>query len=281
MSGRPDNAVRDVAILAEKCYRHNMKIVAIGGGENGRPGHVYETKEIDEEIVKMAGKKNPALLFIGFASGSISYGEVMANIYKPLGCDCTQLYESELGDTTLTKSKIEKADIIYVGGGNTLRLMKMFRKYGIDKLLKTAGEKGTVLCGVSAGAICWCKYGQSDFRKFQSGSDRFGRVTGLGFINALFSPHYDDAKRQKDLPLMMKTNNNLVALAFDNCTALKIIDEKYEVIKSNKNASAQKLFWNKNNFEAEYLISGSIANLTKKRSHKTSLSTLSGSDEWS
>jgi len=258
-----------------------MKIVAIGGGENGRPGHVYETKEIDEEIVKMAGKKNPALLFIGFASGSISYGEVMANIYKPLGCDCTQLYESELGDTTLTKSKIEKADIIYVGGGNTLRLMKMFRKYGIDKLLKTAGEKGTVLCGVSAGAICWCKYGQSDFRKFQSGSDRFGRVTGLGFINALFSPHYDDAKRQKDLPLMMKTNNNLVALAFDNCTALKIIDEKYEVIKSNKNASAQKLFWNKNNFEAEYLISGSIANLTKKRSHKTSLSTLSGSDEWS
>ena len=212
----------------------------------------------------MVGKKNPAFLFIGFASGSTSYGDVMANIYKPLGCECTQLYEKELNDTALTKSKIEQADIIYVGGGNTLRLMKMFRKFGIDKLLRIAGENGTVLCGVSAGAICWCKYGQSDFRKFQNGSDRFGRVTGLGFINVLFSPHYDDIKRQKDLPYMMKNNKGLVALAFYNCSALKIVGNKYEIIKSNENAQAKKCFWNNGNLEIEILTSGDAETLIKR-----------------
>ena len=34
-----------------------MKIVAIGGGENGRPGKPYEIKKFDEEIVKFTEKK--------------------------------------------------------------------------------------------------------------------------------------------------------------------------------------------------------------------------------
>ena len=43
-----------------------MKIVAMGGGENGRPGKPYEIKVFDEEIVKMTGKKSPNFLFIAF-----------------------------------------------------------------------------------------------------------------------------------------------------------------------------------------------------------------------
>jgi hypothetical protein len=43
-----------------------MRILAMGGGENGRPGTTYEIKKFDEEIVKMAGQKNPKLLFIAF-----------------------------------------------------------------------------------------------------------------------------------------------------------------------------------------------------------------------
>ncbi len=46
------------------------KIVAIGGGENGRlrsdgTKEPYETELIDKEIVRLTGKKYPNFLFLG------------------------------------------------------------------------------------------------------------------------------------------------------------------------------------------------------------------------
>ena len=62
--------------------------------------------------------------------------------------------------------KIRWADIIYVGGGNTLQMMRVWRRVGVDRLLKSAYEKGTVLSGISAGAICWFDSGHSDSMSF-------------------------------------------------------------------------------------------------------------------
>lgn len=86
---------------------------------------------------------------------------------------------------------MEWADFIYVGGGNTLRLMTLLRRCGGDRLLDEAYKRGTVLSGVSAGGICWCSCGNSDSRKFTSGSDQLIKVTGLGYLPVLFCPHYD------------------------------------------------------------------------------------------
>jgi len=41
-----------------------MKIIAIGGGEIGRPGYGIETKAIDKEIIKLTKKKHPKALLI-------------------------------------------------------------------------------------------------------------------------------------------------------------------------------------------------------------------------
>ncbi|MCL2621764.1 MAG: Type 1 glutamine amidotransferase-like domain-containing protein [Firmicutes bacterium] len=238
-----------------------MKIVAIGGGENGREGYPYEIKEIDEEIVRLADKSHPNYLFIGFASGqwADSYFSVMEKNFGQLGCRCEQLKESQLNDEELTRKKIQAADIIYVGGGNTLRLMKLFRKFGLDKLLEIAGQRGAILCGVSAGAICWCKYGNSDSRRLLI------RVAGLGFINALFCPHFDkESARQADLVRMMKTTAG-VALAFEECTALKIIGDNYEIIKSRPTAKAYKCFYYIGEYKkVEISASGSLTKLLQK-----------------
>ena len=45
-----------------------MKLMLIGGGDIGRSNTKYETKEIDEKIVKLSNKENPNFLFIGLAS---------------------------------------------------------------------------------------------------------------------------------------------------------------------------------------------------------------------
>lgn len=59
---------------------------------------------------------------------------------------------------------LEGADIIAVSGGNTLFAMTRWRRLGVDKMLRRAMDRGAVLCGGSAGAICWFDGGHSDSR---------------------------------------------------------------------------------------------------------------------
>ena len=246
-----------------------MRILAMGGGENGRPGKPYEIKKFDEEIVKMTGKKNPTFLFVSFTQKSVegaeNYYNVIYNNFTNLGCKCEHLRERDLQNMNVVNKKITEADIIYVGGGNTLRLMNILRKYHIDEILRSAGENGTILCGISAGAICWHSFGNSDSRKFTSNSKQLIKVTGLGFIPALYCPHYNVEKtRQKDLKRMMKTTKG-VALAFDNCTALKIDDENYQVLKSKDKAKAWKCYWSKGEYVKKELSDyGDVNQLTSK-----------------
>src|SRR3989338_3503001 len=134
------------------------KIIAIGGGEIGRPGYPVETTKIDREIIRLTGKKSPKLLFLPTASSDDSgYAKVVEKHFgKRLGCRVDVLY---LIGTKTAAREIEKrvlqSDIIYVGGGNTLKMLKIWRKRGVDRALEKAYKKGIVLSGVSAGSICW------------------------------------------------------------------------------------------------------------------------------
>lgn len=238
------------------------KIIAIGGGEIGRPhenGGFYptETTEIDKEIIKQTGKKNPKLLFIGTASNdSDSYLAVVDKYFSELGCkfDSLCLVSGKISNQKI-EEKIISSDIIYVGGGNTLKMMTIWRRQKVDKILKKAYEKGIILAGVSAGSICWFDYGNSDSRKFTCGSNKLIKVRGLGLINALNCPHYDVEKhRQVDLKRMMKNTFKIVAIALENCTALEVIDNKYRLIKSKEKAKAYKIYWKNNKYHKEEII---------------------------
>lgn len=247
-----------------------MKILAMGGGGNGRFGKPYEVKPFDQEIINMTGKKNPNYLFIGLTQADLKvaddyYKHMRLNFGTILDCKCDYLRETEIDKPEIVENKFAWADIIYVGGGNTLRLMNLLRRHKIDKKLKEAGEQGKVLCGVSAGAICWCNFGNSDSRKFTSNSTQLIKVTGLGFLNVLYCPHYDaETARQEDLKRMMK-NTKGVAVAFENCTALKVDGENYEVLKVNENAKAYKCYYKKGEYiKHELATKGTLLDLYSK-----------------
>jgi len=231
------------------------KIMAIGGGEIGRPGFPVETTQIDKEIMNLTGKKNPRLLFIPTASAdSKLYYETVKKHFGKLGCKTDVLY---LINENHNKKEIEKkvfeSDIIYVGGGNTLNMMKAWRKTGVDKILKQAHKKGIVLSGLSAGSICWFKYGSSDSRKSINPKADLIKVSGLGLINALHCPHYDFEKdRKPDLKKMMKKTLG-VAIAIDNCCAIEIMDDKYKIISSKLSADAHKVYWKANKYHEEVI----------------------------
>ena len=140
-----------------------MKIVTIGGGDIGRSDTNYETKEIDEEIVSLTGKEKPNFLFIGLASSfGDSYYKVIKDIYKNLGCETGKISNKTLSHMEVVEQKINNADIIYIGGGDTVKLVNIIKDTGMDKMLCDAIKRNCVIAGISAGAIALCKYGLSD-----------------------------------------------------------------------------------------------------------------------
>ena len=90
------------------------------------------------------------------------------------------------GRTSDLSAFIAGQDVIYVGGGNTANLLVLWRRHGLDGIVREAWSRGAVLAGVSAGMLCW----------FSGGiTDSFGGLEplddGLGLIDASACPHYD------------------------------------------------------------------------------------------
>jgi dipeptidase E len=78
-------------------------------------------------------------------------------------------------------------DVIMVCGGNTANLLAVWRVHGFDRILREAWDSGVVLCGWSAGMICWFEAGVTD----SFGPQLAGMRDGLGFLPGSACPHYD------------------------------------------------------------------------------------------
>jgi dipeptidase E len=220
------------------------KIVAVGGGDIRQ----LETLPIDRQIVRLTGHKRPSALFIPTASSdSREYWEFFRSAYEgELRCHADVLYLlGERPDPKEVARKIRAADLIYVGGGNTLKMMRRWRLLGVDRLLLQAYRRGTVLSGLSAGCLCWFAWGHSDSMCFYHPDDwDYVRVRGLGLISALGCPHYDGEKRDQSFQKMVKRNGDL-GIALDNNAALEIVDGRYRIITSSPNAGAYQVSRNR------------------------------------
>ena len=78
-------------------------------------------------------------------------------------------------------------DVVYVSGGNTANALAIWRVHGFDAILREAWERGVLLCGWSAGMICWFEAGVTD----SFGPNLSGMRDGLGFLPGSACPHYD------------------------------------------------------------------------------------------
>ncbi len=234
------------------------RIVALGGGEL-REG---ATRAIDTRIVELSGKTRPKALFIPTASSdSENYVETFrAQFGDALDCetDALRLLADRPAPDVIV-AKIQAADVIYVGGGNTLRMMKLWRRLGVDKLLRQAHARGTVLSGISAGAICWFDSGHSDSRSFAAeGAWNYIRVRGLGLVDALYCPHIDAENRLSSFQQFVGKHRT-IGLGCDDCCALEIIDGTWRVIASRDGAKAYHVRWQGGQVVTDMLQPGETA----------------------
>uniref|UniRef100_UPI0031E068E4 Type 1 glutamine amidotransferase-like domain-containing protein n=1 Tax=Streptomyces hawaiiensis TaxID=67305 RepID=UPI0031E068E4 len=143
---------------------------------------------LDDWLLDHARDDRPKVCFVPTASGDApAYIDQFLRAFEPRDCEPSvlPLFRRELDDDSLRTSLLSQ-DVVYVGGGNTANLLAVWRAHGVDRILRDAYDRGTLLCGISAGANCWAE---------GSLTDSFGPLTslrdGLGLLPGSVCPHYD------------------------------------------------------------------------------------------
>ena len=215
----------------------NKSIIVIGG-ESAE--EMTCMTRIDEYIVAVSGKARPTVLYISTANGDdrLKISDFITK-YESVGCTviCLTFFISPFPDAGHIASLFEQADVIYVAGGNTRAMLAIWREFGVVGLLRKAWEGGKVLCGVSAGAICWFDYGHSD-----SGG-AFALIDGLGLLPGALCPHFSsEAGRAESFAELVKLKGVHPAYAVDDGVALHFKNNQHhETIRNNAKSSAYEV----------------------------------------
>ena len=188
------------------------QVIAIGGGGFGRS--IYNTK-IDQYIIDQCKADNPNVCFIPTASAEDkAYTVNFYAVYSKLNCTPTHI--NFFQRTPRLDSIINKADIIFVGGGNTKSMLAVWKEWKLDKLLMKAYNRGAILCGVSAGAICWFKEGITD-----SWASNLNVMDCLDFVPECCCPHYDgEADRRPSVHDMIDSGKISSCIAVEDGAAV-------------------------------------------------------------
>ena len=194
-------------------------IIAIGGGGFGRnPNH----RKIEKYILELTGKERPNVVF--FPTASAENQDYIIKFYKCFTkMNCEPSHVTFFQRTPRLDSIINKADVIYVGGGNTKSMLAVWQEWKLDKLLLKAYNNGKILCGVSAGAICWFEQGITD-----SWASNLNVMGCLGFLPEMACPHYQEEKdRRPEVHKMLKQGRCGPGWAIDGGAAIHFKNGKY------------------------------------------------------
>jgi dipeptidase E len=164
-------------------------IVAAGGGvllpDSGN-------LKLEKYCLSLARRAVPRVLFVGTASGDDpTYLARFYESYGQLGCRTAHLPFFRRTPLDL-RAFIFDFDVVHVGGGNTRSMLAVWRDWDLVEALRDAWSQGIVLCGSSAGAICWFEEGVTD-----SFAGELTRMSCLGFVAGSACPHYDGEKERR------------------------------------------------------------------------------------
>ena len=204
------------------------RIIAIGGGEIKSK----TTLEIDRYVANLAkihaGEKRANALFIGTAShDSMPYFNSFRKTYTSvfdIKAEVALIVYGEMDMERIAK-KIEDADCIYIGGGDTVYMLEKWKETGMDKLILKAYNDGKIICGLSAGAICWFKDMYTDYEIMRGQSSEYVLKKGLGVLDGAMCPHFNE--REKDFTLALEKGEINGAYCVENDCAIEFVNGEF------------------------------------------------------
>jgi dipeptidase E len=165
------------------------QVVAFGGG-----GFSMESGNalLDDYVLAATGVERPKVCFLPTASGDADHYIVRFYRHFPASrCEPSHvsLFRRDCGAPDPATHLLEQ-DLIYVGGGSVVSMLGVWRAHGLDEALAEAWERGIVLCGLSAGSLCWFSNAITGFHGAPS------RVRGLGLLPHSNAVHLNDPARR-------------------------------------------------------------------------------------
>jgi peptidase E len=211
-------------------------IFAMGGG-----GFTMEPTNplLDDFVLSLTREKAPHVLFLPTASGDTS-AQIIAfqERFADRMCVPEHLSLFRLRDARRPlEEMVLDADIVYVGGGSMRNLLAIWRAHGLDRMLVRAWRAGTVLVGLSAGAMCW----------FQGGVTRSSGppepIAGLGLLEGSLTVHADGEPERLPVWLASVCDGTLPGgWAVDDGVGLLFAGETLaRVVSSRPGADAQRV----------------------------------------
>jgi dipeptidase E len=211
------------------------QIVALGGGGfSMEPGNPL----MDAYLLSMVDRPRPRVCFLPSASGDADH--YIVRFYRHFGADRCEashisLFRREHGVPDL-RAHLLAQDVIYVGGGSVLSLLGVWRAHGLDHILREAWEAGVVLCGLSAGSLCWFSEGVTAFHGPAT------RIEGLGFLPYSNTVHYDGEPQRREAFHGFVREGMPSGYAVDDGAALHFAgSELHAVISSRPDARAYRV----------------------------------------
>jgi len=211
------------------------QIVTFGGGgfsmEAGNP-------LLDQFVLDLTGKQRPKVCFLPSASGDADH--YIVRFYRHFSGE--QCVPSHLSLFRRVKAPVDPRehlldqDLIYVGGGSINSLLGVWAAHGIDEILHECWEKGVILCGVSAGSLCWFREAVSTFHGPAQ------RIEGLGFLPWSNTVHYSSEPPRREALFSWLGEGMTPAYAADDGAALHFVGEDVaQVVASRPGARAYRV----------------------------------------
>ena len=214
------------------------QIVAFGGGGfSMEPGN----RLLDDYVLGLTGVERPRVCFLPTASGDADHYVVrFYRAFPSARCEPSHvsLFRRDKGsgiDSDVAAHLLEQ-DLVYVGGGSVVSLLGVWRAHGLDEVLRGCWARGTVLCGLSAGSLCWFSDAITAFH----GSPR--RIEGLGVLPWSNCVHYDGEPGRRSEYLAGVEDGMTPGYAADDGAALHFVGGELDrVVSSRSGARAYRV----------------------------------------
>ncbi len=218
------------------------RIIAIGGGSLKEKTTIEIDKYIANLAKERANGKRAYGLFIGTASHDFmpafnSFRKTYTSVFD-IKVDVVLTINTQMNEEKINE-KFSKADFIYIGGGDTLFMLDKWQKDGLLNKIIDAYNRGVIIAGRSAGAVCWFETMYTD-SEILNNTGEYSICKGLGFLKGVCSPHYNI--RKNDLQKAIIDNNIDKVYAIEDDSALEFIDGKF--IKSISSGGSSYLITN-------------------------------------
>lgn len=207
-----------------------MIFVLIGGKNKDSNNNL-----IEKYILELSNKSNPTILFCPYASNDYEKATLkFHNLMNNLNCNIIDLNMDNINNFELL---LDKADILYISGGISDNLVKIFIDYKLDKILEKYKYSNKIFAGNSAGAMLYTNISFGDKDVFYDNYHYYNykMVKCLNLINISICPHYQN----EDLIIYNDIINEykLDSFGIEEDCALVINDNSFYCIKEDKKRS--------------------------------------------